>query len=300
MAFDLEAIRKKVAQLQGVYNSRVQLWKPALGNHRIRVLPWPDATSESPIKELYFYYLGDSGAILAPFQFGKPDPINALMKHLFSTKIEEDKIIAKTLRPAMRAYVPIIDRANEAQGPIVWAFGKTAYERMLGFYLDEDTQDWTSPGADGWDLKVEVVPNKGKSSFSKTLIGQIDTAKKPSILHADPEVVKKWMSSIPNIKDMYTLKSESEMTEALEKFINSGAGIVDSQETEQGRNEQTSEETETAALPAAATEEEKQPEKAKRVARKTSTTVVEAQLVPEATSAFDNLDKAFDSLMTDE
>jgi hypothetical protein len=41
MAIDLEAIRKRVAQLSGGYkNSAIQLWKPGVGEYKVRGLAW--------------------------------------------------------------------------------------------------------------------------------------------------------------------------------------------------------------------------------------------------------------------
>lgn len=239
MAVNLEAIRKKVAQLNGERTSRVQLWKPGLGEHRIRILPWPDATPEQPIKELYFYYLGRRFPILAPFQFGKPDPINDLIKQLYATRKEEDKEIAKKIKPGMAGYVRMIDRANEKEGVVVWKFGKQAYSRLLSFYYEDEIGDYTDPGPDGWDIKVNIVPNKG--GFSKTKIGQIDIAsRKPSVLSSDPEQAALWIKNVPNIADMYQLKSPAEIKGELEAYLagDEGGPTNDSEGTSRGQGEE--------------------------------------------------------------
>lgn len=311
MGIDLDAIRKKVAQLSGVRNSRVQLWKPGLGDHRIRVLPWPDATPEAPFKELYFYYLGNRMPILAPFQFNKPDPINALIKSLYSTKKEDDKELAKKLRPGMRAYAVVLDRADEKQGPIVWAFGKQAYTRMLSFFLDADTEEWTSPGPEGWDLKVSIIPGTG---FSKTKIGPIDTAKKQSPLHTDPEQIKKWMSSIPSINDMYPLKSEAEIKAELEAYLAGDEGGPTNESAGQSRGEKPSDDLDKLAkelrAPSAKEIESAEADSSEaddittaETKKSTKKSAAKSVSKPEPTSEskdYGDLDKAFDSLLNDD
>src|SRR5262245_55840434 len=111
MAVDLEAIRKKVQELNsGRKTSNVQLWKPEVGTYKIRGMPWPTQyTQESqPFVELWFYYIGDNPGILAPYQFGKEDPIHEFRNQLFKSGKPEDKQIAKKLRASMRAYMPIV------------------------------------------------------------------------------------------------------------------------------------------------------------------------------------------------
>ena len=214
--FDLEAVKRKLAKLSGNKgNSNVQLWKPILGDHRIRVLPWPNASPDSPLRELYFYYLNKT--ILAPFQFGKPDPINDFVRSLWETKKEEDKILAKKIRPSLRAFAPIIDRANEKQGPLVWGFGRTAYQRILGFYVDPEIGDFTDPN-DGFDLIIKIVPSKA-GSFAKQQLGDVDPARKSTKLSQDPEQAQQWLKAIPDLDQMYTLLSKSEIENELSAYL---------------------------------------------------------------------------------
>jgi hypothetical protein len=307
MAIDLEAIKRKVAQLSGIRSSRVQLWKPQLGEHRIRVLPWADAAPESPFKERYFYYLGNEMPILAPFQFGKPDPINSFIKTLYASRKDEDKELAKKLRPAMRAYVPIVDRANEKDGVIVFAFGKAAYTRMLSFFLEKETENWNDPGEEGWDAKVQMIPNVG--GFSKTKLGPIDLVRKQSPLHTDSAIAKKWLDSIPNIDDMYPIKSEAEIKQILERYLSGGSSDEDQgqgkpateRNSEKGADEleKLANELKSSPIPGPATldeaSEEDLPKKTPRKAAAAKKTTEE-----ETETKFKNLDAAFDSLMAEE
>lgn len=219
MAVDLEAIRRRMAELNGVKKtSSVQLWKPGVGEHKVRCLPWADAPDGQPFKERWFYYIGTTAGILSPKQFGKPDPIDDLLRKLYSTKSEADRAIAKQLLPKMRAYVPVIVRGQEDKGPQIWSFGKLIYQRLLGFFLDEDYGNILDPN-EGFDLKVTITQAPGKQ-FQDTVV---DCKGRPSKLHDDPAVMKRWLDSIPNLDDMYRLKPKEEIEAIVTAWLNGDA-----------------------------------------------------------------------------
>jgi hypothetical protein len=214
MGIDLEAIKRRVAELSGVKKtSSVQLWKPSLGEHKIRCLPWKNSPDGQPFAERWFYYIGDNAGILAPHQFGKPDPINDLIKKLYSSGKPDDRVLAKKLQPKMRCYAPVVVRGEEDKGVQVWAFGKLVYQRMLGFFLDEEVGDILSP-TEGFDLKISITKQPGKQ-FNDTTV---DPARRPTKLHDDSKQMETWLNSIPNIDDMYRLKSTQEIETVLWRF----------------------------------------------------------------------------------
>lgn len=218
MAIDLEAIKKRVAELSGVKKtSSVQMWKPGLGEHKVRCLPWKNSPDGQPFAERWFYYIGENAGILAPNQFGKPDPINDLIRKLYSSGKPDDRILAKKLAPKMRCYAPVIVRGEEDKGVLVWSFGKQVYQRMLGFFLDEEVGDILSP-TEGFDLKVTITKAQGKQ-FNDTMV---DPARRPTKLHEDSATSQRWLESIPNIDDMYRLKTTSEIEAVLNNWLNGG------------------------------------------------------------------------------
>lgn len=226
MAIDLEAIKKRVAELSGVKKtSSVQMWKPGLGEHKVRCLPWKNAPEGQPFAERWFYYIGENAGLLAPNQFGKPDPINDLIRKLYSSGKPDDRVLAKKLSAKMRCYAPVIVRGEEDKGVQVWSFGKQVYQRMLSFFLDEEVGDILSP-TDGFDLKVLITKAQGKQ-FNDTTV---DPARRPSKLHEDSGVAQKWLDSIPNLDDMYRLKSTQEIETVLNNWLNGGAGAEPVQE----------------------------------------------------------------------
>lgn len=231
MAIDLEAIKRRVAELSGVKKtSSVQMWKPGIGEHKVRCLPWKNSPEGQPFAERWFYYIGDNAGLLAPNQFGKPDPINDLIRKLYSSGKPDDRVLAKKLAPKMRCYAPVIVRGEEDKGVQVWSFGKIVYQRMLGFFLDEEVGDILDP-SQGFDLKVTISKAPGKQ-FNDTMV---DPARRPSKLHEDQKTMLTWLENIPNIDDMYRLKSTQEIEAVLNNWLNGGAADeVSSVETTRG------------------------------------------------------------------
>ena len=89
---------------------------------------------------------------------------------------------------------------------------------MLGFFLDEEVGDILSP-TEGFDLKVSITKQPGKQ-FNDTTV---DPARRPSKLHEDSKTMEQWLNSIPNIDDMYRLKSTQEIETVLNNWLNGGS-----------------------------------------------------------------------------
>jgi hypothetical protein len=232
MAIDLEAIKRRVAELSGVKKtSAVQMWKPTVGEYKVRCLPWKNAAEGQPFMERWFYYIGENAAILSPNQFGKPDPINDLIRKLYSSGKPDDRVLAKKLAPKMRCYAPVVVRGEEDKGVQVWSFGKIVYQRMLGFFLDEEVGDILDPNS-GFDLKVTISKAPGKQ-FNDTMV---DPARRPSKLHDDQKVMANWLEHVPNIDDMYRLKTTQEIEAVLNNWLSGGTTeeVVSTPETTRG------------------------------------------------------------------
>lgn len=223
MAVNLEAIRRRVAELSGNRrNSSVQLWKPDVGEYKIRGLPWKSTPDGIPFIERRFYYIGNNSGIVAPSQFGKPDPINDLIRKLYSSGSPDDRALAKKLQSKMRAYMPIIVRGQEDKGVQVWSFGKMVYQSLLGLFTDEDCGDFLDP-LEGFDLKVTLAMSPKKVDGRSFMDTTVKNRPKSSMLSEDSEQAKKWLDSVPNIDDMYKLKSAAEIEEILNTWLAGGA-----------------------------------------------------------------------------
>ena len=101
MAVDFEAIRRKLNQLSGQGNKRNVMWRPQEGEDvTVRLLSFPNNDDGLPFAERWFYYnIGNNPGLLAPYQFGKPDPIQDLINKLRDEGTKESYELAKKLYP---------------------------------------------------------------------------------------------------------------------------------------------------------------------------------------------------------
>jgi len=210
---DFDAIRKKLAKLNG--GSRSSSWKPKEGEeHTVRLLSFPDNDGQ-PFKELYFYYnIGSNPGLLTLSQSGKPDPVQELITKLRAEGTKESYELAKKLYPKMRTYAPVVVRGEEEKGVQIWGFGKTVYQDLLGLMLDEDYGDITDP-LSGRDIKVACNKLPGK----KWAMTSVRPRPKETPLSKNPETASTWMSSIPNIDDMFTEKTYDELSKIINDWL---------------------------------------------------------------------------------
>ena len=101
MAFDREALQRKLNTLSGNTKKRSQNWRPNTDGeeHVVRLLSFPDNDGQ-PFKELWFYYnIGNNPGLLTPNQFGDSDPIQELITNLREDGSKESYELAKKLYP---------------------------------------------------------------------------------------------------------------------------------------------------------------------------------------------------------
>ena len=213
MAIDMNAIRKKLNQLSGHNSKKNSMWRPEEGTETtIRLMAYPDNDGQ-PFKELMFYYnIGNNPGMLSPYQFGKPDPIQELITKLRDEGSKESYELAKKLYPKMRCYAPVIVRGEQDKGVRLWAFGKQVYQTLLNYMLDEDYGDITDP-SEGRDVKVICTKNPGQM-WTTT---EVRPRGKETPLSEDQSQTKKWMDNIPNVNDLFELKSYEELVTYLKK-----------------------------------------------------------------------------------
>ena len=216
MAIDLDAIRNKLNQLSRQNSRRNTNWRPQEGEEsNVRILSFPDNDGQ-PFKERWFYYnIGNNPGLLAPYQFGKPDPIQELITKLRDDASKESYELAKKLYPKMRCYAPVVVRGEEEKGVRIWAFGKTVYQTLLNIMLDEDYGDITDPKT-GRDVKVVCTKPPGRM-WATT---EVRPRGKQSPLAEDASKAKGWMDSIPDLDGMFTLKSYEELEKIVNDWLN--------------------------------------------------------------------------------
>jgi hypothetical protein len=215
MAIDFEAIRKKLNQLSGVNSKRRVMWRPQEGEeHVVRLIAFTD-NDGNPFQERWFYYnIGNNPGLLAPSQFGKPDPINELIQKLKDEGTKESYEMAKRLYPKMRVYAAVIVRGEEDQGVRLWAFGKTVYQNLLNVMLDPDYGDITDV-SEGHDVKVICTKAPGRQ-WATT-----EVRPRPKASAAgEASQVKEWVDNIPSVDDVFTLKSHDELEGIINAWLN--------------------------------------------------------------------------------
>lgn len=216
MAIDLDAIRNKLNQLSGQNRRSNVMWRPQEGEEStVRLLSFSDNDGQ-PFKERYFYYnIGNNPGLLAPYQFGNPDPIQELITKLRDDGSKESYELAKKLYPKMRSYAPVVVRGEEDKGVRLWAFGKTVYQSLLNIMLDEDYGDITDP-TDGRDVKVICTKPPGRM-WAMT---EVRPRGKSSALADDSNQALNWMKNIPDLDQLFTCKSYDELEKIVNDWLN--------------------------------------------------------------------------------
>ena len=230
---DLNAIRKRLGQLQTTNNRTSSLWKPQPGKTQIRVVPYA-FNKDNPFIELFFHYNLNNRSYLSPISFGRPDPIEEFAQKLKGSGNKEDYQLSKKLEAKMRTFAPVIVRGEESQGVKFWGFGKTVYQELLSIIADPDYGDITDP-VNGRDVSVEFISaEESGASFPKTNIrvkpNQTPISDEPSVL----ELVK---TSQKDITEIYQEQSYDDLTNVLNEWLNPSE---DSTEEEEVKQETTS------------------------------------------------------------
>jgi hypothetical protein len=239
MSINFDALRKRLDNLSGNNKKSNSSWKPKEGEeYTVRLLSFPNNEGQ-PFKELWFYYnIGNNPGLLAPYQYGKQDPIQDLINKLRDEGTKESYELAKKLYPKMRCYAPVVVRGEEEKGVQIWAFGKQVYQSLLGIMLDEDYGDITDPES-GRDVKVKCFKPPGKK-YSET---EVMPRGKSSNLTTNVGTAKQWLSNIPDVSAMFELKSNDELTKIVNDWIN--GGMQDGDGTTRGGSASTDDDTPT-------------------------------------------------------
>ena len=241
MPIDFDAIRAKLNKLSGNTKSRNSMWRPTEGEeHTVRLISFPDNDGQ-PFKELWFYYnIPNQRGLLAPYQFGKKDPVQELITKLREDGQKESYELAKKLYPSMRCYAAVIVRGEEDKGVQIWSFGKTVYQTLLNYMLDEDYGDITDP-EEGFDIKVNCTKPPGRQ-YAMT---EVRPRPRSTPLSKNTKQAKEWLDNIPNPDEMFSCKSYEELSGIINNWL---AGDEESDGTERSSgNSQSTDKKETKA-----------------------------------------------------
>jgi len=237
MAIDLEAIKRKLNQLQTTGARRDNLWKPEPGKQVVRIVPYQHDRN-NPFQELYFHYDLGKKNYLSPITHGKADPVVEFCEKLKASGNSDEWKLGKKMEPKMRTYVPVLIRGKESEGVKLWGFGKQVYTELLGVIADPDYGDITDPMG-GRDILVEFTPADGAGAFPKTTIRV-----KPNVtpMTEDKNVAEQAANNQSNLDDIFKEPSYDDLKEALEAWLNPEAGETETTSTDARTTEQPKEE----------------------------------------------------------
>ena len=226
---DLNAIRKRLGQLQTTNNRTSSLWKPQPGKTQIRIVPY-EFNKDNPFIELFFHYNLNNRSYLSPISFGRPDPIEEFAQKLKGSGNKEDYQLSKKLEAKMRTFAPVIVRGEESQGVKFWGFGKTVYQELLSIIADPDYGDITDP-VNGRDVVVEFISaEESGASFHKTNI-RVKPNQTP--ISDEPSVLEKVKTSQKDITEIYQEQSYEDLTNVLNEWLNPSEDSTEEEEVKQ-------------------------------------------------------------------
>ena len=212
---DINAIKKRLTQLQATNNRTSNLWKPQPGKSQIRIVPYKHNT-DSPFIELFFHYDLGGKSYLSPMSFGRPDPIEEFAQKLKTSGNKEDYRLAKKIEAKMRTFAPIVVRGEENEGVKFWGFGKTVYQELLSIIADPDYGDITD-SMNGRDVTVEFkTAEETGASFPSTSI-RVKPNQTP--ITDDSNLLETITESQKDIREIYNELSYEELTDVLNNWL---------------------------------------------------------------------------------
>ena len=231
MAINLEAMRAKLSASKTggkPSGSKSTMWKPKSGDQHIRILPTADG---DPFREFHFHYnVGKNPGIYCNKRNdGGECPICDFASKLWRDGVESDdqnlKNEAKKLFARKRYYSPVLVRGSEDEGVKIWAYGKNAYETLLGYVLDPDYGDITDAQT-GTDIKLTYTVPGTPGTFPKTTL---QPRRRPSVLCDDAIAdCQELLDSVPVIDDLFERKSVEEVQEMLNDYLSSDSSAESS------------------------------------------------------------------------
>ena len=217
---DINAVKKRLAQLQTSTTRSTNLWKPQPGRTQIRILPYK-LNTDTPFIELFFHYDLGGKSFLSPTSFGRPDPIEEFADKLKQSGNREDWRLGKKLESKLRTFSPVVVRGEESGGTKFWGFGKTVYQELLSIIADPDYGDISDP-INGRDVVVEFkTAEETGASFPKTSI-RVKPNQTP--ITEDKAVLTDLLDNQKDITEVYNELSYDELAEALGDWLNPSDG----------------------------------------------------------------------------
>ena len=225
---DINAVKKRLAQLQTSTTRSTNLWKPQPGKTQIRIIPYK-LNTDTPFIELFFHYDLGGKSFLSPTSFGRPDPIEEFADKLKQSGNREDWRLGKKLESKLRTFTPVVVRGEESGGTKFWGFGKTVYQELLSIIADPDYGDISDP-INGRDVVVEFkTAEETGASFPKTSI-RVKPNQIP--ITEDKAVLTDLLDNQKDITEVYNELTYDELAEALGDWLNPSDGEEETTKTD--------------------------------------------------------------------
>jgi hypothetical protein len=195
---DKEAVKERANMKGGnfdtIFKPKFKQWKPKEGKNTIRILPptWDDARHYGLDIFINYNIGADNQSYLSLSKHGKGEDPLAEAKR--DAQKEGDKDLVKALSPNQRILYWIIDRNDEAEGPLLWASPFTFDKSLANLCIDEDTKEvmMIDDPAEGNDVRFY---KEGTGMLTKYDPSKMKVLK-PSLLNEDEGLENDWLDFI--------------------------------------------------------------------------------------------------------
>lgn len=217
MSYSIEAIKAKLLAQQNKVNTnnkprqKLSFYKPEVGEHDIRFLPYEDKDKQPVQEVIYYTNLIEDERFIAGYQFGLEDPINQLRTKLLEETDYSKKSLLTYLKEKSRIYAVILDRGQEDKGPQVWEISPALRDALYGILAHKDYADEAMFDPDtGYDFTLSVQPEVGPDGKAKLFKGKavkkftLTPRRKPSKLASKADTQKKILDAMPDLRGYFT------------------------------------------------------------------------------------------------
>lgn len=248
MAYNLDAIKQKIADLSGGRNQgkkdrvRLNWFKPSLlpdgseNKYEIRFLPYTDRNGQ-PFEEVSYYDNKDLSErrFVAPAQYQQDDPIFDLINELRRENTRETWRLMNNLRPRDRFYAPVLVRGEEDRGVQVWELNSKILKDIYSILAHPDyAEDNLMDPEQGFDFTLTVT-DSGKK-FGKWTVKNYDLQprRKPSKLARTKKEMTALVDSVPDLEAYFKaqVRNAEWMQQVVENFLAKTAGESSEESTE--------------------------------------------------------------------
>ena len=225
---NIDLIKQRLNKLQSKSTGNFEkidystlFWKPKLGKSIVRIVP-RKANKDYPFVEVPFHqYNVFKKSVYSLANFGEKDPVEQLVKELYTENTEEAKELARKIKPRTKFYAQVLVRGEEGLGVRLWEFNKTTYEKLLGIMADDDFGD-VADITEGTDLTVEGYNDSIKIGKRDVTYIAVNITPKRNIspLSDSAETVKNYLDNQKDILEIYKKYTYDEIKGMLKTYLN--------------------------------------------------------------------------------